>query len=157
MSTFKSEGAESWISGHDTVTGIDGNFRLTDVPRCEVRLSIFGDGVMEKHFDITDLRPENGLRFSVELRCHIRLVCDSKSAKPDYALVLAANDDQLSIYTFENGGWSASQSISISGQGTTHAFAVGDSAQTIVLLQDGKEITRLPLNLLPGEVTEVRY
>lgn len=153
--TLQSGGAQSWESSEGTSTKADGGFVLEDVPRREVRLSLSGEDVMERHFEVSELQMESELRLVVYMRCHFRLMCERKENAPQWANVLDADGRRLAVFTFQSGGWSSSTEITVNAGGATHAMAVSEQARTLVLFRDDKEMARVPINLLPGQVTDV--
>lgn len=155
--TFQSEGANSSRSGPTVRTGIDGGFLLNDVPKCDVQLLVSGDSLIGQRFDMSDLRPEGELRLTVHLRCHFRLVCTRTEGVPDRAIVLDENGERLSVFTFQDGGRSSSAEMSVNAGGATHAMGVSETARTLVLFRANKEVARVVMNLLPGQVTDVRF
>ena len=155
--TFRSGGGESWQSSDAVNTAADGSFLLREVPRNEVRLSVSGDSVIAQSFELSELQLESELRLTVDLRCHFRLMCERTEGVPDQATLLDEGGTPLSVFTFQNGGWSSSTSISVHGGGATHAMAVSERARTLVLFLDDSEIARVPVSLLAGQVTDVRF
>lgn len=113
--------------------------------------------MIEQRFDASVIHPEGELRLTVDLRCHFRLLCERTEGVPDRAAVLDETGESLSVFTFQNGGWSSSNQIWIKGRGATHAMAVSERARTLVLYLDDKELAQVPMNLLPGQVTDVRF
>ncbi len=155
--TFASRDSQSWESSTPVYTDAAGRFLLKDVPRREVRLSISGDSVIELHVDAAKIHPESELRLVVDLRCHFRLLCERTEDVPSRATVLDESGEELSVYTFESGGWSSSTAIDVNAKGGTHAFAVSERARTLVLFRGDVEVSRIPMNLIAGQVTDLRF
>ena len=47
--------------------------------------------------------------------------------------------------------------MSVNAGGATHAMGVSETARTLVLFRANKEVARVVMNLLPGQVTDVRF
>ncbi|HTF86956.1 MAG TPA: carboxypeptidase-like regulatory domain-containing protein, partial [Planctomycetota bacterium] len=157
LTTFRTRNSAYSESTEGVETSADGSFQLTGVPRRDVVLTISGDELIAKQFSSDQLDMKSELRLVAELRCHVRLLCEGKEDLPDRVEVIGAGGDPMPIFTFMPGGWSSMQALWITQTGSTHAFAVGDSATTLILFKEEEELARLPLTLVPGQVTELRY
>lgn len=94
------------------------------------------------------------LRIVVSDRTHLRVeLADAGSA--DAFLVLDAAGDVLSLASFEDGGMTVTHRAPLSG-GRSRVYAVDSSAAFVVLVREGREVTRVPVRLLPREVVVVR-
>lgn len=155
--TFQSGGGESWESSDGVDTAADGRFVLKNVPKSEVRISVSGDSLIGKNFELSELALEHELRLSVDLRCHFRLLCERGERIPDRASLLDDGGKLLSVFTYQSQGWSSSTQFPVQAGGATHAMAVSERACTLVLYLNGEELERVPVTLLPGQVSEVRF
>jgi hypothetical protein len=147
----------SWSSGAEVVADDQGQFTLRKVPRSQVRLSVYGDALIEQNYPIVELDPREPLRLVVDRRCHFRLIPESGLEGVSHARVLDAEGRELQIFTFQNNGWSSSSRVSLDPKTATHALAVSERARSLVLESVDGDLRTLPMDLLPGSVTELRY
>jgi len=164
MVTASAGGAFSWETGRSATTDAGGAFQLAGVPRRFATIGLTGDSIGASIIDeVVELDPQADLEhltLSVARRCHFRVELDaalvaSGGQLPDSISVLDAEDRHLAVYTIQGRGWSSSTLHHLNGL-ESHTLAVSEEARTLVLLQGTGELRRLPVDLVPGEVTVVR-
>jgi hypothetical protein len=136
------------------VTGVDGRFELRDVPREDCSLSFAGDDIVPGSAEI-DARDPAALRLVVARRCHFRVQVDPGHGAEQFRVLDAAGQG-LDILEIGTDGWSSSPQRRLEN-GRSGVLSVSERGVTLVLSGAGRELVRLPLRLLPGEVTLVRY
>lgn len=144
------------------VTGEDGAFELAEVPRDLVYLRLDGEGIMSMEYGrhveggLAALAGERiaDLEIVVGLRLHLQVTL----ADPDAADTLEVLDGEgqpIEINVIM--GTSRRESRSVGFQdGRTDVLTVGDSAATLRLSKDGREVSRRSVTLVRGEVNQVR-
>ena len=159
---FKTElkgGAAS--TSHDRLEGVrtdgEGRFELRNVPRSLVYLRIEGEGLIPLEYGRGSELPRNrieDLQITVDLRCHFKVeLADPASA--DEVSVLDADGAALVINIFYGNSRRENERAPIL-EGRSQTMAVTDAGRTLVLLLQGKEVNRVPLDLLPGKLKELR-
>jgi len=145
-----------------TTSDAEGRFELSDVPRDLVYLRIQGPDTIPlewgrgvegglAHLILGD--PQE-LEIRVERRCHFQV----ELAVPDEADTLGVLDEAgqpLVISEFLGNGRRDQEQHGLL-EGRSNPLAVGDGARHLVLYKQGLEVRRLPLRLVPGELTTLR-
>ena len=152
------------------VTGADGTFELSNVPRSLVYLRLQGDDVLPLEYcrhgsgddrfrgeEMSRLPAEaiTQLEIVVELRCHVQIVL----ADPTLADAVEIHDSKLrpvELNVYDGGRRDTRERFELF-DGRSPALAVSDAGTTVVLYKDGKEIARTPIALAPGPLREVRF
>ena len=95
------------------------------------------------------------LEIVVALRCHVQVDLGDRPGLADEFEVLTGAGEQLDLVLWEGPRASIRQSRTIQ-DGRSDILSVSDAGRTLVLRRAGEEIQRLPVALVPGEVTVVR-
>ncbi|HKB15337.1 MAG TPA: hypothetical protein VKF62_04695, partial [Planctomycetota bacterium] len=156
--TLKGGGAST---NHDRLAGVrtdaEGRFELRNVPKSLVYLRIEGESLLPLEYARGGELPRNrieDLQITVDLRCHFKVeLADPASA--DEVSVLDADGKALTINIFYGNGRQENDRAPIV-EGRSHTMAVTDAGRTLVLLLKGKEVNRVPLDLSPGKLAELR-
>jgi len=145
--------------GASTHTDTDGRFTLQGVPRQRAYLRFSGDEVMP------DVLGRGGttwpfadgqeLRMELRRRCHFQVeLLDAGAA--DRVTLLDGAGKALSLSEFDAHGAFSSDRMPIH-DGHTSVLATTDDAATLVLKLDRREVRRVPIALVPGQLTVLRY
>ncbi|HET6204277.1 MAG TPA: sigma-70 family RNA polymerase sigma factor [Planctomycetota bacterium] len=148
-------------TSHDALDGVktdaEGRFELRRVPRSLVYLRVEGENLIPLEYGRGGELPKNrieDLEIAVDLRCHFKVeLADPASA--DELSVLDAEGRALVINIFFGTGRQENERVPIV-EGRSHSMAVSDAGRTLVLLRAGREVNRVPLDLVPGELKELR-
>ena len=140
--TARMNNGSMWASGEATTTDAGGRFRLTNVPREGIRLSVFGSQVVPEHVPFgPDDDPEN-VRLSVARRCHFQArLLGADSSDPNFSMI-DESGQRLALYAFQSNGWSSNSMRDFGSTGTTPVLAVSEDARVIVLYVKGEEVAR---------------
>ncbi|MGE3171383.1 MAG: sigma-70 family RNA polymerase sigma factor [Planctomycetota bacterium] len=145
-------------SGATVTTGADGRFALEQVPRARCYLRLDGEDVMPTEYGDRVGWPNGGEgEFDVVMlrRCHFQIELLDPASANGFELRDAEGKTQM-LTEFEGpSSWSSSNMPIRDGRSS--ALATTDAAQTLVLFHDGAEVRSVPIVLVPGELTTVRY
>ncbi len=144
-----------------TVTEEDGSFVLHDVPRTLAYLRLDGAGTVPlewgRHVEgglAALISAADAVRIVVGRRCHFQVELNDP-AEADALRILDAQDEPLEVSEFRGTSRFESFEHDIV-RGRSNPLAVSDAARTLVLLQDGAEVRRLPIALQADQRTVVR-
>lgn len=152
---------------HETTTGTltdeEGRFELARVPRNLVYLRIQGadtiplewgravEGGLER---LAGKSPDE-LEIEVERRCHFQVEL-SVAAEADELGMLDSHGNELVISEFRGNSRNDVERHALVG-GRSSTLAVGDRATMLVLYRAGSEVRRVPVRLLPGTTTSLKF
>jgi RNA polymerase sigma-70 factor (ECF subfamily) len=161
-------------TSHSAVEGVrtdgEGRFELVDVPKSLVYLRIDGEGILpleygryvegDPRFENTEVRELpvdriESLEIVVDRRAHLQVELADPSSADEFALV-DAEDTEIEMSTFTGNGRREGMRAPIR-EGRSDVVAGTDRARSLVLFQGGLEVARVPVTLVPGETTSVRY
>ena len=161
-------------TSHSAVEGVrtdgEGRFELEDVPKSLVYLRIDGEGILPREYGRWvegDPRFENvevrelpvdrieSLEIVVDRRAHLQVELGDPSSADEFALVDDAGTE-IEISTFTGSGRREGMRAPIR-DGRSDVVAGTDRARSLVLFLGGAEVARLPVTLVPGETTSVRF
>lgn len=158
---------KSFHGGQGANTDESGRFEFESVPRRYAEIDVDGELVIPEIFGLDDAAEGDAaevhdLRLEVARRCHLRVELapavegePGGADTPDAISVLDAEENALHLFTFEGGGWSASTTLQLSRLGT-HPLGVSEDARTLVFYRESAELRRVPVALVPGELSIVR-
>lgn len=154
--TARSQHGYVWESGTSVRTDAAGRFELEHVPARRAHLAVSGDDVIPEQRFFDDGFPEGPIEIEVALRCHFKI--EGLDPGHDNSLqMLDATGEPLTMYSFSAGGsWSSSRAR-LGPHESSPVLATSEDAVTAVLYVDGKESARQALDLVPGEVTVLRF
>jgi hypothetical protein len=161
-------------TSHDAVDGTetdeDGRFELKDVPKSLVYLRVESDEILpleygryvegDKRFVDTKVRalPRESIEtldIHVDRRAHVQVELGDPTTADKFSLLDAKGDAiELSIFV-GNGRRETRQAPIVKGR--SNVVGGSDRARTIVFYKDGNEVTRMSIELVPGETKTVKY
>jgi len=136
------------------VSAADGRFELRSVPVEHAVLSCSGDPIVPCEFVVDPQRRNDDQQVVVVRRCHFRIQVDGTAI--DRFAVLDAADQPLEILRIGTDGIMYTRLWRLE-DGSSGVLAVSEKAATLSLRIGTAEVARLPIRLVPGEVTAVRY
>ncbi len=143
-------------SGAHTTSDADGQFRLEDVPREGVYLSLRGQGVITKRFTFPDDRVPVRFDILVERACRIRIdLAGSEYAAADGARVLNVRGEPLSMERVSPDLTTVEERTKLV-EGRSEVVVVPDSAVEVLILHGDEELGRLPVRPDPERLVTVR-
>ena len=151
------------VSGDPVHTDAEGHFRLRDIAKDEVELSLFGEDVISEPVrlgaDSPLARPSNDpevlvLEIPVAQRMRLRVECAAKRA--DRLAILDATGERMTIRIVSAGLTLSSPRVDLV-DGTSEVLTVNDAARTLVLYRGSDEVERHDLVLREGIVNELRF
>ncbi|MEM8710808.1 MAG: hypothetical protein AAGG01_07640, partial [Planctomycetota bacterium] len=104
--------------------------------------------------DSAELQSEE-LKVTVERRCHFKVELSEAHADVTQAWFEDDAGKRKQVNKIEAGGMSAYPWVPLV-DGESQILSVAESSTTLVLQAQGKEPTRVPIQLLPTEVTYIR-
>jgi RNA polymerase sigma-70 factor (ECF subfamily) len=144
----------NWNYGGTRTTSVDGRFAFDGVGRNRISLWIRGDDVVSLIHVIDDAKPATDLELAVLVRCHFKVECRSIDFADSLA-TLDAGGNRLSVSEVGANGETTSESFEIL-DGRSKTLAVASDARTLVLSKGGKEVLRIPLDLVPGQLNLIQ-
>jgi RNA polymerase sigma-70 factor (ECF subfamily) len=158
-----------------TTTDAEGRFELANVPVSLVYLRVEGESILPLEFGRVPARSRGAgesdaaeelsglpgdsileLEIRVVRRAHLRVELGDAAAADSFS-VLDAAGEPLILNLIASGSRRESFDMPIHAGGRSDTLAVPDNGATLVLYLEGDEVARLPLKLVPGEVTTVVY
>ena len=160
----------SHMTVEGTRTDADGNFELRNVPRSLVYLRIDGESILPLEYgrphDGTDPRfahlpkelPEHAVdRLEIQVAQRSHLVVElTEPGSADAVAVLTAEGRPVTLSIITATGRRDGPRLPILGE-RSDTMAVPDNGTTVVLYRNGEEVGRVPVQLLPGEVTTTTF
>ncbi|NOT29659.1 MAG: carboxypeptidase regulatory-like domain-containing protein, partial [Planctomycetes bacterium] len=142
--------------GAATETDSEGRFALEDVAHAGVFLRLEGHGIVPDIFRDIDSEPERTtLELVVGRRCHLQFHWGDWSERADRLHLEAEDGTTLGFMDLRGWGVTPLDSIPVD-TGLSPAIAIPDHALHAVLTRGGREVTRVPLAPVPGELELVR-
>lgn len=151
---FRSELGFSSIPGQEVITAEDGSFELREVPDAHVRLQVRGESILPNGMDLEGL-DLGDLQIEVTRRCHFDLELSGDLANAKHVWLEDDLGKRKQINRFQAGGMSAFPFVPLS-EGRSAVFSVAETASILVVATEEKELGRFPIQLIPGEVTQLR-
>lgn len=155
VEVMRSDGSTNWMGDSLAKTDSKGRFVVEGVPRTGLRLTVSGRDIVGTGIDVPPEHPAKGVRMQVARRCYLRVIA-AEGSELDAFSVLDDEGKRLSL-TIKRSGVSTSTTRTSLQAGRSIVLAVAETGTTAVFFgPDGKEASRLPVRLVPGEVVEVR-
>jgi RNA polymerase sigma-70 factor (ECF subfamily) len=163
--------SHSMVEG--TTTDAEGRFELENVPVSLVYLRVEGESILPLEFGRVPARSQGPgdaeqelsglpgdsileLEIRVESRAHLRVELRDAAAAERFAVLDAAGEPVI-LNLMLSGSRRESTEMPIREGGRSDTLALSDTGTTLVLYKGGAEVGRLPLALVPGEVTTVTF
>jgi RNA polymerase sigma-70 factor (ECF subfamily) len=149
------------INSQPVVTDAEGRFSFARLPREKVYLKITSDGILPLDWGRKDAggieAAAHGkldeIVIHVALRHHFQVEIAPETA--DEVRVVDTDGHEVPIHVFEGNSSMRVDTIKLVG-GRSKVLVVGEEARTLVLLKEKKEVRRVPLVLVQGEMNVVR-
>ncbi|GEM_PF-1248453 len=133
-------------------TDATGSFDLGTVSRDGTYVEVDGPGLMPLRLAVTP--GTEPMEVVLPSRCDVRvLLPDADEA--DQMKILDGQGVTLPLVSFRSDRRQAREAVSL-WSGRSEVLSVTDNAATLVLLKDGQDIRRIPLQLQPGRLNEIR-
>jgi RNA polymerase sigma-70 factor (ECF subfamily) len=155
MTEYRREGATWMTTGQEATTDAQGRFLFTDVPPAEIFIRFNGAGVGGR-FDLPPDESCRNLRIELVGNGEVFFEAVDRARAPDALCVLDEAGERLRFEVNVAGGSKGLQELPLSSSGTASA-RVSQLARWLVLLDDGREIERLPLQVRHGEEVRIRW
>jgi len=133
-----------------------GAFAFEDVPRDGIRISVTGDDVVPRDFapgSDDDLR---ALELVVNVRCHLRVELTGETERADSIAVATEEGDPLDLLMISHRSTTALTDVPLVA-GRSGVVSASSTARRLYLLRDGEVVEEHRIELLPGDVNELRY
>lgn len=153
-----------------TVTDAEGRFELVDVPKSLVYLRLDSDDTLPLEYGryvegddrftktlVRELPRERitALEITVDRRAHVQVELSDPTTADEFSLLDAAGDE-IELSVFVGNGRREGKTAPIH-DGRSHVVSGSDRARTLVLYKAQLEVTRIPVQLAPGETKTVRF
>lgn len=149
-------GSSSWVGGAAATSSPDGTFEFTKVPSRHVDLSVDGEGVIPTTIPLEGVDLSRPVHAQVLRRCHFRVEGLPPGKDQRYLSVIGSDDQERTIWKFEARGWSSS-TLQLVTSDASRVYAVGEDAVELRVVRGNDVLGKRPLQLVPGEVTVVRW
>lgn len=146
----------SWSSpGRIAFTDADGRFLFEDVPAADqVCIVATGEDVVAHAEFLSKHGPFDDIVITLERRCNFRIELAPGSPVVRFEL-RDRSDEPLLIWEHRGGTQTSRESIPLT-DGRTPVYAASERARTVLLIgADGEVVDRVPVALVPGQVTVV--
>lgn len=148
------DGTTREILASDTTTSTDGEGRFAFPEVCtEGTVLHFGRVPLPERVELADVPDPTAVDLVLPAVCWLRVTVDAPSA--DQVSVLDADGVRLDL-AVEHGRTIAKGVVARLVGGRSEVLWTDERAATLVLLKEGKEVARHPLDLEPGELLELR-
>jgi len=155
MVTHELDHGFTWEPGPTTVTDEEGRFRFERVPRNRIHFLVHGPEVIPvRHFPAEHADWQR-LEIEVDQRLRLRVEDTRGDGAADEIEVRDFQDRVVPLAIFDGAGWLSTSRVDLT-DGRSQVLAVDESAYDLLLLKQGRELERVELELLPGEVAVVR-
>lgn len=144
-----------WI-GAQAASDQQGRFELARVPRKFAVLALDGDAVVPVRHKVEQFDLTTEIELRAARRCRFRVVADAETAEPPTSvrlLALDGTDERIEIH--EAQSWSSFHQLALSN-GASQVVCAAEGAHVLVFLRMQTEVARRRIELVPGEVLEIR-
>lgn len=153
-----------------TRSDADGRFELANVPKELVYVRIEGDDILPLEYcragegddrfvsDETSRLPAEHVEelvIQVALRCHVQIALGDPTSADEVEIV-DAHGAALELNVYDGDSRETHERFPVR-EGRSAALAVSDAAAAIVLYKAGVQVARLPVELTPGPLREVKF
>lgn len=144
------------VEGPFAVTDAAGSFELLHVPRSSVRLEVTGTDLMPVVHPLSEEDARRPLEIVASPRCHFRVECPSDAqVRPDGLQALDERGKRVPLFSFASNEWMGSTFVRLA-DGCSSVLSQAPGSYVLLFMRSGKEIARLSIDLVPGEVATVR-
>ena len=143
------------ILGSTALTGEDGRFAFTAVPREHAYLSIHGDGISRSTHELPDDDAEGEFEIEVLLSCHFQIE-PADPAHPADEVELVTDDGRRLLVSRISASSTTMRPRALLDEGRSGVLSVSEEATTAVLYRDDVEVGRVAIELDPAKVTVLR-
>ena len=155
MVEHRHEGGTWMHTGQRAVTGADGRFEFREVPHVDLHLRFDQGGTAGGRLDLPPGEPGRGLEVVLSRAGGFRLHLPEAIPGRDQIAVLDRDGERLRLQVRVSPATTRGMGLyELTGE-TTPEIHVLDRAAAVVVLRDGREFDRLPLEIRPGELVEV--
>jgi hypothetical protein len=144
---------------HPTATtDAQGRFEFDEaVPILRASLEVTGDAIVPESVPVESLVGREEIVLVPSRRCHVVIDCPpGLAAEADRVEMRSAAGERRTLLTYDGGMlWSRTDAWSVA-EGVSHPLAVAEDAVAAVLLHGDREVRRVPVRLVPGEVVTLR-
>ncbi|MEO6709363.1 MAG: hypothetical protein ABI054_04785, partial [Planctomycetota bacterium] len=151
------ENKQGWtegLRGPSAATDDQGRFELLDVPRYFVAMSFDVDRTRAKTMVLAPDMPGENLEIVVARRTRFHIELDPTDAADAFEIV-DAHGDRLSMTIYDSADWKQSTRVLRDDAGFP-ACEASEEAVACLLLRNGTELRRVPIELRPGRTNVIR-
>ena len=142
--------------GQADTTDPNGSFVLEGVPRDPEYLRLEGNAIVPNLFYELDPQVDReSLEIIASRRCQLQIDWGDWESRADKLHLIDANGDRVELMDLKGAGLSPRSSLTVT-TGLSLVLAMPTTATYAVLSQDGVEVTRVPVNPIPGELELLR-
>jgi hypothetical protein len=148
--------ARSPTFGPTTETDKDGRFEFASVVPGGLMFSVVHPDIfLELAWKPEEKASMDALEIRVARKAHVQVELGADKARADHFKLFDAHDTPVDMVMSRGNMMWFPEKVEIV-DGKSEAVACAENGATIVLYKDDKEIARLPVHLVPGQVTTVR-
>jgi len=156
---YPSEGGTSTsshsVDGASCVSDAEGSYELERVPREGVSLVFEADAIVATSHELTRDDDAHALDVRVRARCHLQVELGPPIERADRFRVLDADGHAMPLAIIRGGDADSQDSQPLSA-GRSAVFAIAEGARTVVLLREGQEVARAPIDITPEGLNVIR-
>lgn len=138
------------------LTAEDGVFEFKDVPRVDVRVCAWGDGILPAEREVTHDADVEQFDVVAERCVHLQVEVDGSPERVDSVRVLDANGARMVLRVVRGEEQVAEDFAQVVG-GRTQVLSLGEGAREVVLLREGNVVGRVDVVLGREGIHRVRW
>jgi RNA polymerase sigma factor (sigma-70 family) len=148
---------DEWANAQAAVTDADGAVTFRDVP-VGVGVEVFasGDRIMFAGRKVERGVDAEHFVLTVDRRMHLQVEVSPPSDRGDQCRVLDEHGQPMLLRIMRGDSSRTGRSARVV-DGKSHVLSLAEGARTVVLLRGDIEVARLPVQLVEGQVTTVRF
>ena len=144
------------LSREQVTTDAQGRFKFEDVPMSGIRLIFQSDSIVPTNRYLPDyVDAPTAITVEVDARCHVSIELENP-ASADLFRFQTEKGEHLSIHVISESSHSSFTEGDLV-DGKSGVVSVSGRAKQIVLMLGNAEVEVIPINLIPGELNEVRH
>jgi hypothetical protein len=155
VSVIKTIEGFGFVNGSAAVSDEDGSFTIEESATDGILLSLVGEEIVPEYKrPIPEDADLEKLELLVGRRCHIQIDWSNWPAYTTEVRVEDARGQPLKLVVMRGNMVAPRERAAVAGE-LSEVFAVSELAKTLVIMQDGAEVERVPMSLAPGDVQRV--
>jgi RNA polymerase sigma-70 factor (ECF subfamily) len=141
--------------GGSATTDAKGRFSFARLSPEGLTFQLLSPSLLVTHWSPPDGARLAELEIVVALRCHLQVELGDRKELAETFTVVGKDGEKIETLEYQGPMVQVHENVPID-DGTSPVVAVTEDAKTVVLAKGGKEVARLPITLVPGELKVLR-